>query len=100
MRESRLCFRIKYSLTPTVELNLKNDKIFKAQNYLCQDCLSDGGSVLSDDSRPRGSPDSQEHLMYECQANEDLRRGKSLDQTKDLVSFFDELIQRRQNKLN
>ena len=39
VRESRLRYRIKYFLTPTVCLNFKNDKVFKAQNYLCQDCL-------------------------------------------------------------
>ena len=95
--ECRLRFKIKYFLTPTVSWNFKNDKVFKAQNYLCQDCLSDD---VMNDSRPRGSINSQEHLMYECPANLDLKRGKSLDKTEDLVSFFKDLIERRQNKLN
>ena len=37
--ESRLYYKIKYYLVPTVPLNFKNDPKFWAQKYLCQDCL-------------------------------------------------------------
>ena len=39
VKESRLCFKIKYFLTPTISTNFKNDKKFKSQKYLCQDCI-------------------------------------------------------------
>ena len=95
VRESRLAFKIKYFLTPTVAMNFKNDKKFKSQNYLCQDCL-----LSSSTEGTKGYPNSQEHLMYECPPNEDIRRGKSLDQTHDLVKLFQEIIDRRQLKMN
>ena len=46
-----------------------------------------------------GFPNSQDHLLYECSANEDLKEGKSLDRTQDLVMFFKQIIERRQEKL-
>ena len=119
VQESRLCFKIHNFLTPTVKLNFKNEKKFKALNWLCEDCLTEEttGSVSSS-SEPgrerervtvansdgtlrhlRGYRDSQQHLTHQCNANEDIRRGKTLTDDKDLVQFFKELIEKRQNKL-
>ena len=83
VKESRLCFKIKYYLTPTISTNFKNDKKFKSQKYLCQDCIVE---VKTDSFQ--GYEDTQEHQMYVCTANADIRIGKSLNQTKDLFSFF------------
>ena len=100
IQESRMYYKIKYFLVPTVAMNFKNDKKFRAQNYLCQDCIRE---ELGDDGNitvTKGLPNSQEHLLYECPANEDIRAGKSLNQTRDLISFFTEVIERRQSKLS
>ena len=93
--ERRLALKRNYFLTQTVAMNYKNDKKFKSQNYLCQDCL-----LSSSTEGTKGFPNSQEHLMYECPANEDIRRRKSLNQTNDLVKLFQEIIDRRQLKMN
>ena len=41
IQEARLCYKIKHFLVLMVSLNFKNDAKFRAQNYLCQDCLTE-----------------------------------------------------------
>ena len=119
VHESRLRFKIQNFLTPTVKLNFKNETKFRAMKWLCEDCMTeelpeseppgladsdtDRVTVLDSDGTShhfRGYQDSQHHLMHQCTANEDLRRGKTLTSDKDLVQFFKELIEKRQNKLS
>ena len=92
IKDSRMCFRMKNFLVPTVKLNFKNDKKFKATKWLCDDCFSDGQN--------QGNLDSQDHIMNHCSANEDLREGLNLQDNKDCVRFFQLVIQRRLNKFN
>ena len=99
IQEAHLCYKIKYFLVPTVSLNFKNDKTFRAQNYLCQDCLTEELAEDGKSTTTLGFQNSQDHLVYECSANEDLKEGKSLDRTQDLVLFFKQILERRQEKL-
>ena len=49
----------------------------------------------------RGYPDDQNHLMLFCRANQDLHEGKNvLENQNDCVKFFQQLIQRRMDKLS
>ena len=93
IQDSRMCFRMKNFLVPTVKSNFKNDKKFKASKWLCDDCSVTDGTT-------RGSMDSQDHILNHCPANEDLRKGLNLQDNKDCVKFFQQVIQRRKNKLN
>ena len=113
--KSRLYFKIQSSITPTVRLNFKSDKKFKSQNWICTDCMElnidscidnktkkDEFVTMNISSREYfGFTDSQEHLMLQCRANEDLRMGKDvMGNNEDCVTFFQQLIQRRLDKLN
>ena len=43
-------------------------------------------------------PESQQHLMYECEQNEDLKIGRDIFRNpRDCVAFFNDLLKRRQN---
>ena len=112
--DSRLYFRVLNFVTPTIRLNFKSDRKFRAEKYICTDCIiEDNGidansqptnpeeiEVTISDRRFRGFPDSQKHQMEVCSANADLRSGKNIRESeKDCVTFFHQLLQRRMNKL-
>ena len=62
---------------------------------------SDRVSVELSSRRLTGFRDSQEHQMFHCRGNEDLRQGKDITgNTIDCVTFFQQLIQRRLDKLS
>ena len=51
LSDARMYYRIKYHLVPTIRLNQKNNKRYKAQKWLCPDCsisksLSDYGNYV------------------------------------------------------
>ena len=110
IQQSRFYFKIQNFLTPTVRLNFKSDRKFKAEKWQCVDCRTEKvnnqdsvefGSVSIEISSKKlvGFPDSQEHLMFQCRTNEDLRRGRDIHgNAKDCVAFFQDLIKRRQEQ--
>ena len=109
---ARLFFKIQSSVTPTVRINFKSDKKFKSQKWICTDCMQENNEksieqnndvvTINISSREYcGFTDSQEHLMLQCRANEDLREGKDVvGNNEDCVSFFQQLIKRRLDKLS
>ena len=107
IEQSRLYFKIQNFITPTIRLNFKSDRKFASEKWLCVDCMSEGEGSEPDrvtieisSRKLTGFPDSQEHQILHCQANEDLRRGKDIKGNEnDCVAFFQQLIQRRSNKL-
>ena len=74
--DARLKFALRTCMTRTVQSNLKNDPIFKSNNWKCQDC-----QVL----------DTQEHIVY-CPVYSSIRTGKDLHKDKDLVEYFRKVI--------
>ena len=103
-------------MTPTIRLNFKSDPKFKSEKWLCVDCVSENMNVSSGTSiqpdselvtvklssrKLTGYPDSQDHQMFHCQGNADLREGKDIaGNSKDCVTFFQQLIQRRLDKIS
>ena len=47
-----------------------------------------------------GSPETESHIMYDYPANEVLRGTKDLNDDKQLVEFFQAVINRRLSKTN
>ena len=100
VQESRMKFRIDCFLVPTIRLNFKSNKKYKAEKWLCPDCTPECVTKSSGPPGDLSSPslnlyaDSQEHA-YVCLGNSDLRQGRDLDDTRDLVTFFSELVDRR-----
>ena len=114
--DARLAFKIENFVVPTVKLNFKSDKQFKAEGYLCSDCrveLNDSdisnnqpvtesraevrGTVNTPGKSPmfRGFLDNQSHILNFCKSNVELRRGKNLDELSDQVTLFKEVVSRR-----
>ena len=67
-------------MTRTVQMNFKGDKKFALNKWQCNDCHI---------------PDTQEHIVR-CPTFEHLRVGKNLDNDKDLVSYFQKVINIRE----
>ena len=111
---SRMAFKMQNYVVPTIRLNFKSDKKFKAEGWLCPDCreTGSGGDVSVTDRiayseakfnagnvrQPGGYLDSQEHVLKHCTNNEELRKGKNLESLEDCVSIFRQVISRRSNK--
>ena len=99
-------------VTPTIKLNFKSDQKFRAMKFVCSDCIEEdieNSSLPPNSERVQveisshkyfGYPDSQEHQILHCQANADLREGKNIMESEnDCVLFFQQLLERRLNKL-
>ena len=110
IQQSRLYFKILNFITPTVRLNFKSDRKFKVEKWQCVDCRTEKtndpsngelGNVTVEISSKQlvGFPDSQEHLMFQCRKNGDLRRGRDINgNANDCVAFFQDIIKRRQEQ--
>ena len=110
---SRLYFKVLNYITPTIRENFKSDKKFREVKFICSDCMEEEGSdskLMSEardrievdisSRRFRGYPDNQIHQMKFCRANQDLREGKNIMESEnDCVTFFQQLLDRRMNKL-
>ena len=78
--EARLKFRIRSSMVPSVKMNFSSDKKFQQELWECQHCAY---------------IDTQSHIISSCPAYEQLRINKNLENDKDLVQFFKEVLQMR-----
>ena len=78
---ARLKFKIRAQMTPTIQMNFRNDPVFKANSWMCLGC-------------DRQTEDTQNHVL-DCIGYADLREGKDFNCDKDLVSFFAAVITRR-----
>ena len=79
MSEARTKFAIRTKMTKSVKLNYKNDPVNKNSLWKCEDC---------------SYVDSQEHILW-CQAYEQFRTNKDLSDDKDLVRYFQQVLQYR-----
>ena len=91
LRDARMRFKINASMTPTIKMNFPSDEKFASQMWSCSGCAdSDRGHELA------GSRDTQQHVML-CPGYADIRENKNLEDDRDLVKYFSEVIKRRQD---
>ena len=90
--DARLRFKIRSNMTPTIQMNFKNDANFKANLWSCTGC-----DRRNDDSHAPINLDTQAHVLV-CEGYADLRDGKDLDDDKALVGYFSAVIRRRMNE--
>ena len=89
---ARLRFKIRAKMTPTVQMNFKNDPAYKANMWTCLGCTRAKNSLVDP-----GSKDTQAHVLV-CNGYVDLREGKNLNDDKDLVDYFSAVINRRMSE--
>ena len=89
LNSSRMIFRRNSHMLKTVRSNFKSDKRYKAEGFLCPDCLAP--------DPPISHQDTQEALAT-CQGNRDLRQGLDLSQLKQEADFYQSIIARRIQK--
>ena len=91
LADARWRFKSNASMTPTVKMNFPSDEEFASQLWSCSGCgNSDLGYELA------GSRDTQQHIML-CPGYEELRENKNLEDDRDLVKYFSQVIKRRQD---
>ena len=81
LSEARDKFRIRSFMTRTVKSNFSSDKRYMSELWSCWHCPN---------------IDSQAHIRV-CPAYQKLREKKDLDNDRDLVNYFREVIQMRDN---
>ena len=75
--EARMKFHIRSSMVRSVKMNYPSDPQFKTDLWECQHCFC---------------IDTQSHIILTCPAYEELRVNKNLENDKDLVQFFKEVL--------
>ena len=111
--DSRMFYRVKYFLVPTIRLNYKQDKRYTAEKWLCPDCKSSQKKpssskeknhyqhypyhhdVVDDDDDYR---DSQYHVQFKCVMNNSLRQAYKFDDDEQVAKFFHDIVSRRRNQ--
>ena len=81
--EARTKFRIRTSMVQSVKMNFPSDPQFKREMWECQHC-----SCI----------DTQSHIILSCPAYNEIRTNKNLENDKDLVQFFKEVLEMRDDK--
>ena len=84
--KARLRFKIKSQMTPTVKMNFQSDTHYTRDLWSCSGCSIPGDIT--------GSRDTQQHVLS-CHAYEEFRVGKDLTKDKDIVKYFEQVIQKR-----
>ena len=69
----------------SIKMNYKSS--YKSSNFLCSQCL-----VLDPEVKHE---DTQEALLYDCQANSDLKMKYDISDLKQEAAFYREIIERR-----
>ena len=80
LQQSRLQFKLNSKMTPKIASNFHRDPKYREMNYLCVGC-----SVRRD---------SEDHVTR-CERYSDLRQNLNLDVQKDLLTFFQLVIDRQ-----
>ena len=74
--QARLKFRLRSFMTKTIKMNFPSDETYKSQLWKCVHC---------------DKIDTQSHITL-CKAYEHLRLGKDLNNDKELVTYFKQVI--------
>ena len=87
--EARLRFKLKAKMTPTIQMNFPSDAEFASNLWTCSGCTDNamGDKVV-------GSRDTQQHVMV-CPGYADYRENKNLDDDRQLVTYFQQVIKHR-----
>ena len=93
-QQSRLQFKIDSKMCPTVAANFHRDPKFKAIKYMCVGC-----SVGKSKEPTIKHLDSESHIL-KCKAYEDLRENLDLESQRDILSYFQAVIDRRTSEDN
>ena len=91
LHDARMRFKIRAQMTPTIQMNFKNDPAFKANLWTCSGCYPRTKHTVTEQTR---TDDTQSHVLI-CDSYADLRKDKDLSDDKDLVDFFVAVISRR-----
>ena len=91
LHDARIRFKIRAQMTPTIQMNFKNDPAFKANLWTCSGCNPRTKHTVTEQTR---TDDTQSHVLI-CDSYADLRKDKDLSDDKDLVDFFVAVISRR-----
>ena len=88
VNDARMYFRIKYFLVPTFRLDFKNNNRYKAEEWLCPDCVA------------RVQRDRQSNLrelkrICEQDSHDQLRDKTDFSDPKQEVAFFRNVMERR-----
>ena len=86
--QARIMFKLKSLMTPTVRMNFSSDPKHAANMWTCIRCSSDGDLY--------GFRDTQKHIIC-CPGYAVLRQDKDLNNDKDLVTYFQQVIKHRQD---
>ena len=84
MSEARIKFRLRTSTFPC-KMNQVSDPRYRAELWRCDS----GSSLLDPDSH--NNINIQSHILW-CPAYRKLREGKSLDNDKDIVNYFRQVM--------
>ena len=74
-------------MTPTIKMNFPSDVIYAQSMWKCSGCQ---------DTSDLGNRDTQQHVMS-CLGYEKFRKDKDLSIDKDIVQYFKEIIQNRED---
>ena len=78
MKEARLKFKVRTKMFPC-KFNFQNDPVNIKKIWKCDDC---------------NNVDTQAHILW-CPAYKNLREGKSVDNDKDLIEYFQKVYSLR-----
>ena len=87
IHESRMRFKIKSHMTPSIRMNFQSDVQHTRDLWACPGCLTE---------LDIGCRDPQYHVMI-CPSYADLRQDKDLTKDRDVVHYFQQVIKQRQN---
>ena len=92
-------------LVPTVRTCYKNDKKYKAEKWLCPDCVQQvvphaAPGILDpgQEQQLTGDLDTLEHIRFVCPRNAELRENVNFSDEFQEVNFFSKVISRRKEE--
>ena len=83
VKEALVNFRLRGRVLHTIKTHFKSDKKFTSELWTCEGCSS--------------SLDTSHHILRQCASYEDLRQDLDLEKEKDIIIFFQRVLQRRGN---
>ena len=89
--DARLRFKLKTHMAPSIMMNFPSDVEFSKQFWTCTGC---GNGNDKAEVQIGGRRDTQTHIMI-CPGYVELRKDKNLDEDRDLVRYFSEVIRKR-----
>ena len=83
--------RMQAKMTPTIQMNFQSDAEFTRNLWTCSGC-KDMDNAMGD--KVVGNRDTQQHVMV-CPGYADYRDNKNFDDDRDLVRYFQQVINKR-----